>query len=59
MRRGVSDIWMQMVDGTPARQLTNLNFEGRLLFDLSPDGKHLVLTRRLWTFDVLLLTTSR
>jgi Tol biopolymer transport system component len=58
MRRGVSDIWVQALDGTPARQLTNLKFEGRLLFDLSPDGKQLVLTRRLWTFDVLLLTTS-
>ena len=59
MRRGVSDIWMQALDGTPARQLTNLKLEGRLLFDLSPDGKHLVLTRRLWTFDLLLLTASR
>lgn len=58
-RRGVSDIWMQALDGTPARQLTNLKLERRLLFDLSRDGKHLVLSRRLWTFDFLLLTTSR
>src|SRR5262249_700873 len=54
--RGVSDIWKQPLDGTPPKQLTDFKFEGRLLFNLSPDGKRLVLTRRLWTFDLLLLT---
>ncbi len=57
--QGVSDIWMQPLDGKPAKQLTNLKMEGRLIFDVSPDGKRLVLTRRLWTFDLVLLSNFR
>jgi Tol biopolymer transport system component/DNA-binding winged helix-turn-helix (wHTH) protein len=59
VRRGVTDAWMQPLDGKPPKQLTDLKIEGRCLFNLSPDSKRLVLARRQWTFDMLLLTGFR
>lgn len=58
-QQGFSNIWMQPIDGSPARRVTDLKLEGRLIFDLSPDGKHLVIIRRLWTYDLLLLSNFR
>ncbi|MEW6126664.1 MAG: winged helix-turn-helix domain-containing protein [Acidobacteriota bacterium] len=55
-QEGFSNIWMQPLDGSPAKRITDLKLEGRLIFDLSADGKNLVITRRLWTFDLLLLS---
>lgn len=52
---GVSNIWLQPLDGSPARQLTDFKVDGRFLFDWSRDGKQLVFTRRLWLSDLVLL----
>ena len=54
-RDGSSNIWLQPLDGTPARQLTDFKVEGRFLFDWSRDGRHLVFTRRIWLSDLVLL----
>ena len=57
--RGVTDLWMQPLDGSSSKQVTDLKLEGRFIFDLSPDSKRFVFARRLWTFDMLLLTNFR
>jgi Tol biopolymer transport system component/DNA-binding winged helix-turn-helix (wHTH) protein len=54
-RDGFHNIWAQPLGGGPARQLTDLKIEGRIFFDWSRDGKHLVFVRRLWTNDLVLL----
>lgn len=54
-RNGLHNIWMQPLDGGPAKTLTDFKIEGRLLFDWSRDGKQLVFVRRLWTNDLVLL----
>jgi Tol biopolymer transport system component/DNA-binding winged helix-turn-helix (wHTH) protein len=54
-RNDVYNIFMQPVGGGEAKQLTDFKVEGRLLFDWSRDGKQLVLTRRLWTADLVLV----
>jgi Tol biopolymer transport system component len=42
---GASNIWVQALDGSPARKLTNFS-EGRITtFDWSPDGTRLAWTR--------------
>jgi Tol biopolymer transport system component len=58
-QQGFSDIWRQPLDGSPPQRITHLNVEGGLLFDFSPDGKRLVLSRQLWTSDLLLLSNFR
>jgi len=52
---GVSNIWMQPLGGGEPKQLTDFKAEGGVLFDWSRDGKQLVFSRRLWTFDLVLL----
>jgi Tol biopolymer transport system component len=54
-RDGIPNIWMQPLTGGPAKQLTEFKSEGRLRFDWSRDGKQLVLSRHVWTSDLLLL----
>jgi Tol biopolymer transport system component/DNA-binding winged helix-turn-helix (wHTH) protein len=54
-RDGIPNIWAQPLDGGPAKQLTEFKAEGRLRYDWSRDGKHLVLSRHLWTSDLVLL----
>jgi Tol biopolymer transport system component/DNA-binding winged helix-turn-helix (wHTH) protein len=54
-RNGVFNIWMQPLNGGEPKQVTDLKVEGRILFDWSRDGKQLVLLRRLWTHDLVLL----
>jgi Tol biopolymer transport system component/DNA-binding winged helix-turn-helix (wHTH) protein len=54
-RNGVFNIWMQPLDGGEAKQLTDFKVEGKLQFDWSRDGKQLVFSRRVWTFDLVLL----
>jgi len=54
-RNGVYNIWRQPLGGGPAKQLTDFNDEGRIVFSWSSDGKQLVFVRRLWTNDLVLL----
>jgi Tol biopolymer transport system component/DNA-binding winged helix-turn-helix (wHTH) protein len=54
-RDGISNIWTQPFSGGPAKQLTDFKSEGRLRFDWSRDGKQLVLSRHVWTSDLVLL----
>jgi Tol biopolymer transport system component/DNA-binding winged helix-turn-helix (wHTH) protein len=52
---GISNIWMQPLGNSDARQLTDFKIEGRIQFDWSRDGKQLVFSRRFWTSDLALL----
>jgi Tol biopolymer transport system component len=54
-RDGISNIWVQPLDGGPAKQMTEFKDEGRIFFDWSRDGKQLVFSRRVWTSDLVLL----
>jgi Tol biopolymer transport system component len=54
-RNGVSNIWSQPVDGSPARQLTNFKSDIIFAFDLSSDGKQMVLSRGTISNDVVLI----
>jgi Tol biopolymer transport system component len=54
-RDGIANIWTQPLSGGPAKQLTDFRAEGRLRFDWSRDGKQLVLSRHVWTSDLVLL----
>ena len=53
---GVDNIWMQPVDGSKGRKLTNFNDSERIQsFRWSPDGKTLALLRFSSVSDVILL----
>ncbi|HUJ95056.1 MAG TPA: protein kinase [Terriglobales bacterium] len=53
---GVDNIWLQPVDGSKGRKLTNFNNSDTLLdFRWSPDGKKLALLRLNSVSDVILL----
>ena len=52
---GVSNIWSQPIDGSPAKQLTNFNSYRIVRHDWSSDGKKLVLARVSWTSDAVLI----
>ncbi|MBV9927252.1 MAG: PD40 domain-containing protein [Acidobacteria bacterium] len=54
-RDGIPNIWAQPLAGGPAKQLTDFKSEGRLRFDWSRDGRQLVLSRHVWTSDLVLL----
>ncbi|MFN2578361.1 MAG: winged helix-turn-helix domain-containing protein [Pyrinomonadaceae bacterium] len=52
---GVSDIWLQPLNGSPPKQLTNFKAEQILAFDWSGDGRSLALVRGTETGDVVLI----
>jgi Tol biopolymer transport system component/DNA-binding winged helix-turn-helix (wHTH) protein len=52
---GLSDIWLQPLDGSPPRQLTNFKVERIIAFDWSPDGRSLAFVRNIETSDVVLI----
>lgn len=58
-QNGVSNIWSQPVDGSPAKQLTN--FTSMLIWRhaWSPDGKYLVMARGNFSRDAVMLTDIR
>jgi eukaryotic-like serine/threonine-protein kinase len=55
-RNGISNIWIQPLDGGPPKQLTD--FKSDLIFDFewSRDGRQLALARGIQTTDVVLIT---
>jgi len=56
--RGVDNIWLQPVDGSKGRQITDFKSEEITGFRWSPDGKHLALVRHHSSSDVILLRES-
>ena len=57
---GVDNIWMQPVDGSKGRKLTNFNDSEKIQdFRWSPDGKSLALLRFSSLSDVILLRDTR
>ncbi len=55
-RGGVSNIWIQLLDGSPPRQLTDFKADRIFSFDWSPDGKWLALSRGPEQRDVVLMS---
>jgi Tol biopolymer transport system component/DNA-binding winged helix-turn-helix (wHTH) protein len=54
-RDGISNIWLQPLDGSPAKQLTNFTSETIFRFAWSPDGKMIVAERGTETGDIVLI----
>jgi Tol biopolymer transport system component/DNA-binding winged helix-turn-helix (wHTH) protein len=52
---GVSNIWLQPLDGSPAKQLTNFTSETIFRFAWSPDGKMFVAERGTEIGDIVLI----
>ena len=50
-----SNIWVQRLDGGPAKKLTNFETEIVAAFDWSPDGKQLLISRGTKTSDVVII----
>jgi Tol biopolymer transport system component len=52
---GLSDIWLQPLNGGPPKQLTNFKAPQILAFDWSPDGRSLAVVRNVQTSDVVMI----
>lgn len=55
-RRGVTNLWMQPVEGGAAKQLTNFTSDRIHSFEVSRDGRQLVFSRGTRSSDVVLLS---
>lgn len=55
-RRGVGNLWLQPIEGGEAKQLTNFTSDFIFSYDLSRDGKQLVLSRGTNRRDVVLFS---
>ncbi|MFN7930458.1 MAG: winged helix-turn-helix domain-containing protein [Blastocatellia bacterium] len=55
-KNGVSNIWGQPIDGSPARQLTQFKSDLIFRFAWAPDGKTLACERGFYVNDVVLLS---
>jgi serine/threonine protein kinase/Tol biopolymer transport system component len=53
--KGAVNIWLQPLDGSAGRQITNFTSDKIVQFRWSPDGKMLAVTRRHLVSDVVLL----
>jgi hypothetical protein len=58
-REGVSNIWRLPLDGSAPTQITNFKSDTISFFDLSPDGKQLVMARGGASSDVVLISDSK
>jgi len=56
---GVDNIWLQPLDGSPGRKITNFNSEQIVDLHWSPDGKNLGILRTHSDSDVVLLQESK
>lgn len=56
---GLADIWLQPLDGGPARELTDFKAEQIIAFDWSRDGSSLAIVRGVETGDVVLINNSK
>ena len=51
-----ANLWLQPLDGSPPRKITNFDTEHIWRFDLSPNGQHLAIVRGLFERDAVLIT---
>ena len=58
LENGVENLWMQPLDGSPGRQITNFTSEVIDAVHLSPDGKSVGMLRSQTEADVVLLRDS-
>jgi len=56
---GVDNIWLQPLDGSPGRRITNFNSEQIVDLRWSPDGKNLGILRTHSDSDVVLLQETK
>ena len=52
---GRTDIWLQPLDGSAPKQLTNFKTQHILAFDWQPDGRSLAFVSNVETSDVVLI----
>jgi Tol biopolymer transport system component len=53
--KGVGNLWIQPLDGTPGHQITNFTSEQINQFRWSPDGKSIAVLREHDVSDVVVL----
>ena len=58
-RKGVSNLWSQPLDGSPAKQVTNFQSDLISSFAWSPDGTQLAVARGTSTSDAILISNSQ
>src|ERR1700733_2564586 len=58
LENGVGNLWMQPLDGSPGRQITNFTSEVIDTVHLAPDGKSIGMIRSQTEADVVLLRDS-
>ena len=58
-RDGISNIWIQPLDGSPPKQLTDFKSDAIFWFDWTPDGRQLGVTRGAVTSDVVMIKDVR
>jgi eukaryotic-like serine/threonine-protein kinase len=56
---GVDNVWLEPVDGSPGRKITNFNSEQIVDLHWSPDGKNLGILRTHSDSDVVLLQETK
>jgi DNA-binding winged-HTH domains len=56
---GLSDIWLQPIDGSQPKRLTEFKVEQMLAFDWSHDGRSLAFVREIETRDVVLIEQTQ
>jgi serine/threonine protein kinase/Tol biopolymer transport system component len=58
-RAGVTNLWAQPIDGSPPKQLTNFASDRIFSFQISRDGKQVVLNRGTSASDVVLISNFK
>lgn len=58
-REFVPNMWMQPLDGGPAKQLTNFTSQGISSYAWSSDGKQLAVARTTFKSDIVLISDAR
>jgi eukaryotic-like serine/threonine-protein kinase len=58
-QQGVDNLWMQPLDGSAGRQITNFKSDQIVGLQYSPDGKNLAVLQRRIEADVVLLRESK
>ena len=58
-KNSVTNLWLQPIDGSPPKQLTNFASEQIFSFDLSRDGKQVAMSRGTNTSDVVLISNFK
>jgi Tol biopolymer transport system component len=58
-QQGVDNLWMQPLDGSAGRQITNFKSDQVFGVQFSPDGKNLAVLQRRTEADVVLLRETK